>query len=220
MKQIEIIPTVVPDSLDHLSATVRRFSSFARAIHIDAGDGAFVQNKTWFPSPEDKLENADKILLEAHLMVEEPREEGLAYIRAGCKRVIAHVEAFSDMTETRSAIDVWKQHGAEVGLAVLLDTPLEVLEPMISKCDEVLVMSIATLGQQGAPYDPRAVDRIKELHSKYPELVLAVDGGVNETNIPDLVRAGATRLSIGSAISKSPDPAAAYENLLDIARGA
>ena len=217
MSSIEIIPTVVPHSLDDVSAVIRRFESFASAVHIDAGDGIFVQNKTWFPLFGDTIPRSDEIFFEAHLMVEEPRKQGIAFIEAGCKRIIAHVEAFASTEETRGAMDAWKERGAEAGLAVLIDTPLEVLEPLIPACDEVLVMSIATLGKQGAPYDARAVPRIFELHRTYPNLRIAVDGGVSGENIASLVKAGATRFSIGSAISKSADPASAYRHLLSLA---
>jgi len=91
---------------------------------------------------------------------------------------------------------------------------------MITACDVVQVMSIATLGKQGAPYDVRAIARIKELHTKYPELVISVDGGVSEKNIADLARAGARRFGVGSAITKAPDPKAAYLNLKAIAESA
>ena len=78
-------------------------------------------------------------------------------------------------------------------------------------------MSIATLGYQGAAYEPRVVERIQELHAKYPKLVIEVDGGVSGKNIAELVRAGARRFGVGSAVMKASDPTAAYTQLQQIA---
>jgi thiamine monophosphate synthase len=74
-------------------------------------------------------------------------------------------------------------------------------------------------GHQGEPFDPdqKALFLVERLHRRYPTLPIQVDGGVNESNIRDLVTAGATRLAVGSAIVKAEDPAAAYRRLVDLA---
>ena len=115
-------------------------------------------------------------------------------------------------------MEVWKGAGAsEVGLTLLMDTPLDVVGPIAIECDVVQLMSIAKLGHQGMPFEPGVVKRIKDLHARYPDLIIEVDGGVSKANIVDLVHAGATRFGVGSAISKAPDPKAAYGELLALA---
>jgi pentose-5-phosphate-3-epimerase len=81
-------------------------------------------------------------------------------------------------------------------------------------------MSIAQLGKQGAAFEPRIIPRIEELRAMYPSTTIAIDGGVSEKNIAELVRAGATRFGVGSAISKASDPKVAYENLKTLAENA
>ena len=220
MRSIEIIPTIVPASSADILQWGERFAQFAPWIQIDAGDGVFVANKTWFPSGTDVLPLSDKILYEAHLMVQDPRETGMQFIRAGARRIIGHVEAFSDTNEARGALDLWKGHGAGAGLALLIDTPLAILEPLASACDCVLLMAIATLGRQGAAFDERIYGRVRELHARNPDLTIAIDGGVSEKNIKTLVSAGASRFSVGSAISRAPDPAVAYADLMTLAESA
>jgi pentose-5-phosphate-3-epimerase len=83
-----------------------------------------------------------------------------------------------------------------------------------------MLMSIATLGAQGAKFDDRIFDRIATLHALRPNLVVSVDGGVSESNIERLARAGATRFCVGSAISKSPNPSATYARLMELAKSA
>lgn len=224
---IEIVPTnTCPPDLAELSRRSGFFSGFAEWVQLDISDGAFTSERSW-PYGEGQwaelesladgslqLPSAKNIKYETHMMVEEPRELGLRLAQAGIRRVIGHVEAFADEKEILEALSSWRSAGAsEAGLAILLDTPLPVLEPILPACDVVQVMSIATLGRQGAPYDIRAIARIEELHSKYPGLVISVDGGVSMKNIAELTRAGARRFGVGSAITKAEDPKVAYEQL-------
>src|SRR3989344_163778 len=238
---IEIIPTnTCPPDFAEMAKRSEFFAQFSEWVQLDISDGAFTSIRSW-PYGEgqwDELESmaagalelpsAPPLRYETHLMVEEPRELGLRLAEAGIARIIGHVEAFGDDKEILSALDSWRSArpafggagATEVGLALLLDAPLPALEPMLGACDVVQVMSIATLGAQGAPYDARAVARIKELHTKYPDLVIEVDGGVSEKNIAELAGAGVTRFGVGSAITKAPDPKAAYAHLKAIAESA
>ena len=226
MKLVEIIPTCVPQSAAELKECARTIRAFSSHIHIDIVDGAFAPSYTW-PYVEHgvfaefDLLGAAGLSEEVHLMVEEPHEIGADFARAGAFRVIGHVEAFSNAEETHAALDVWRRSGArEVGLGILMETPLEVLEHHMLMVDVVHMMTIASIGTQGISYDPRAPARISELHARYPEVLISVDGGVSEANIADLVRAGARRFGVGSAIAKAPDPAAQYLRLKSLAESA
>lgn len=229
---IEIIPTnTCPPDLPELALRSEAFASFAPHVQLDVADGLFVPATSWPYAPDQLpelealadtgLPHSDKISYEVHIMAEEPKEIGTYLARAHVERIIGHVEAFADRAEAAEALRVWKRGGAkEVGLALLLDTPLPVVEPLIPLCDVVQIMSIARLGYQGASFEPRVFDRIRELHTLHPDLVIEVDGGVSEKNIQDLVRAGATRFGVGSSISKAADPKSAYEHLKKLAEDA
>lgn len=217
MNKIEIIPTVVPASLDDV-LKARERNSFATSIHIDAADGKFAPNTTWMPAPDEKISDAMSTLYEAHLMVDNPLQAGLAFVRAGTKRIIGHIEAFSNAESARESLDMWRKAGAtEVGLAALIDTSLDSIQSYLDLCDFVLFMSIASIGVQGIPFDERGIERVKKFHKKNPEMTIAVDGGVSESNIKKFSRAGATRFSVGTAISKSADPEGTYNKLLKLA---
>lgn len=232
---IEIIPTnTCPPDLAELSKRSDFFAEFSQWVQLDISDGLFTSERSWPYGGEaqwSELEAlagdtsqspfAQDLKYEAHLMVEESQALGSYLAKAGIPRILGHVEAFSDEKEIRTALDAWRTAGAsEVGLAILLDTPLPVLEPLIPVCDVVQMMSIPTLGRQGAPFDARVFVRIEEIHTRYPESLISVDGGVSEKNIGELVRAGARRFGVGSAISKAPNPKEAYEHLKTIAESA
>ena len=231
---IEIIPTnTCPPDFAEFSRRSAIFAQFSDWVQLDISDGIFTAERSWpygekqwtelesLAAGASELPYSKNLKYETHMMVEESRELGMLLAKGGIQRVIGHVEAFADEKEILTALDAWRGAGvSEVGLAILLDTPLPVLLPVVPRCNVVQVMSIATLGRQGAPYEPRVIQRIEELHATYPNLVIEVDGGVSEKNIAELVRAGATRFGVGSAITKAADPKAAYLNLKSIAESA
>jgi len=221
MSALEIVPTVVPQTSDDLATLLERCSSFAKTFHIDAADGVFAPNKTWMPAQEYKVPQPETILYEAHLMIKNPEIAGLDFVVSGVERIIAHVEAFDSFEEATKAFATWRVKGAkEIGIAALIETPLEALEAYVGICDSVTLMTIAEVGRQGIPFDERGYGRVADLHARYPDLVIEVDGGVGETQIATLTRAGARRFSVGSALSKSADPAKAHKELLELAKAA
>ena len=127
-------------------------------------------------------------------------------------------EAFTDATQAREALDSWQSGGAQVGIALLMDTPLEAIAEVADSCDVIQAMGIDVIGAQGAVFDPRVIAKIGQLHMAYPKACIAVDGGVSHTNIADLVRFGARKFLVGTAIMKQPDPAHAYNTLMTQAK--
>ena len=226
MRSIEIIPTCVPQSAEDLQKNAQVISTFAKDIHVDIDDDIFTPVLTWpyvraGEWKEFELKDLQDLRVHMHLMIQEPRALGTAFAHAGAYSIIAHIEGFADTTEAHGALDEWRSLGAkEVGLGILMHTPFETIDPLGTACDVVHLMSIATVGTQGIPYDTRAPARIAEFHARYPETLISVDGGVAMANIADLTRAGATRFGVGSAIMKSENPKAAYEALKKIAEEA
>lgn len=220
---IEIIPTCVPRDVSELEIGARNIRPFANAIHVDIDDGIFAPHLTWPYSESGVFGGVNLSLLkglaiEVHLMVEESQKLGEAFARAGTSRIIGHIEGFADAEAARAALAAWKGAGArEVGLGVLFQTPLDRVAPLIDLCDVVHLMTIATIGVQGIPYEDSAPARVEDFHRRFPKTPISVDGGVNESNIAQLVRAGATRFGVGSAIVKAENPQAAYTRLVALA---
>ncbi len=212
---IEIIPTVVPQSFDDIIAAKARYFAFSKNMHIDAVDGIFAPNRTWMPLSGEKLPEAASILYEAHLMIDNPLSYGVSFARAGAKRIIAHVESFNNAECAQEAFDMWQKAGAkEVGVAINFDTRLEELAPYAVLCDFVHVMTIRTIGKQGAPFEEDSIARVADLHLRYPGMTISVDGGAGADSIPRLEEAGATRFCVGTALAKAKDPAKEYSHLL------
>lgn len=216
---IDVVPTAVPRDHADLVAAMDQIFAFSDKIHLDINDGVFVPQVSWPYIGAGMLGNVDltihnALMIQAHMMVNEPRALGLRLIQAGVTSVVGHIEACADHADAESMLATWRAAGArEVGLAILIDTPIRDIAPLIDLCDVVQVMSVATIGAQGAPFDPRAIERVREIHQAHPKAKIAVDGGVSISNIGGLIAAGATRFCVGSSIMQAADPAAAYQEL-------
>lgn len=223
---IQVMPALMPRSYEDLERGVRVFSQVPY-VQIDSMDGQFVPTKSWpYVGEHSKSEilnttlpYVDNIFFEVHLMVQEPEEIGTAFIYAGAKRIVAHIESFAEphrLERARACFACWRAFGAEVGLSVLLDTPLSVIAPLIASgdVDAIQVMSIAQIGVQGSAFDVRAYDRIRELRMQYPALPIAVDGGIKQEHVKNLIDAGATRLCVGSALIHAHDAMRAYREFV------
>jgi ribulose-phosphate 3-epimerase len=144
-------------------------------------------------------------------MVQHPQEVGHQFIDAGVQRVVAQVEGFRK-GEVARVCNEWRERGVEVGISIMLDTPLDDASFLVASglVSVVQVMSIAHIGYQGTSFDERALVRIRELRDRYPDVTIAVDGGVNKDTLEPLLDAGATVFGIGSAIMKTEDPKASF----------
>lgn len=214
-----IAPAIIADEWDSLVAQIEQVHSAAERIQIDVMDGqlvpsfSFPYNKTMLAN--QTLPHANDIHFEAHLMVQHPQEVGIRFIHAGARSIIAQIEGFR-VGEASRVYNIWKEAGAvETGVSLMLDTPIEHVYPLIENGDVALVqvMSIARIGFQGEAFDSRALMRIQELKERYPNVTIAVDGGVSADNLETLLDAGATQFGIGSAIMRAENPSEALTQL-------
>lgn len=227
----EIIPAIIPNSFDDFVAQAKQASAFGASwVQLDVCDGDFVPYVSWPHRGTEqwaelealaagKRQLPEGLSYEAHLMVAEPHYLGDLLVRGGVTRIMAHTEAMPDKTKAREAFGEWRRSGAgEIGISLMLDTPLADIDTYLSHgdVDFVQVMAIAEIGEQGHSFDERAISRISELRATYPSLVISVDGGVAGDNAVALLAAGASRLAVGSAIWKAEDPQAAFKALTAI----
>ncbi|MFA6077775.1 MAG: hypothetical protein WC724_02015 [Candidatus Paceibacterota bacterium] len=223
---IEIIPAVMPRSLNDLEEHISRVVGSAPWVQIDVMDGIFVRGKTWpyisfdakaFEFEFEGLPNWEEIDYEFDLMIKNPEKEIDRFVMIGASRIILHVESTELISE---AIALAKEKDLEVGLALNIDTPNEVLEKFITDIDFVQFMGIATIGLQGEPFDKRVIEKISSFRKKFPDVIISVDGGVGMSNVSDLVNAGANRLVAGSAIFKNENTHGAIGDLYNTANNA
>jgi len=73
-------------------------------------------------------------------------------------------------------------------------------------------------GYENVGVDSQVYKKIRNLREQFPRLPIEVDGGVDEKTAARFAKAGATRLSVGSAISSSQDPRDTLRKLRGLTR--
>jgi len=185
-------------------------------IHVDIMDGMFVPNISFgFPVVKAIAKHAKKPL-DVHLMIVDPDRYLQAFKEAGAAGITVHYEVCPNLHRTVQAI---KELGCKACVALNPHTTVAVLEDIILDLDMVLIMSVnpGFGGQKFINNTYKKLADIKALKRRYnTELLIEVDGGVDEHNAAKLVAAGADVLVAGSSVFSAVDPLAAITQLKNI----
>ncbi len=210
----EVIPAFIVQDFNDLSENITKVVSLVSFVQIDVCDGKFAQSISWPMQMKDKssvekildeeegLPFWDSIDYEFDLMILNAIDQFDFFIRLGAKRIIFHLESEDKdkLKEFLEGIDMYTRENIEIGIAINTTTSIDLLRPIISHVDFVQCMGVENIGYQGEPFDDRVITQISSLKNDYPEIVISVDGSVNEDTAPLLVEAGASRLVVGSAL--------------------
>jgi ribulose-phosphate 3-epimerase len=174
-------------------------------IHVDVMDGQFVPNITYGPIIVKASKKATDLPLDVHLMIEKPDLIIPDFIKAGADLISVHAEACTHLHRT---IQMIKNAKVKAGVALNPATPIETVEWLMEEIDFIVVMSVNP-GFGGQKFIKSSIEKIGKLASmkekKNPDLIIQVDGGVNEETIQDISNAGATSFVSGSYIFNAPD---------------
>jgi ribulose-phosphate 3-epimerase len=213
-REKEVLPSILSADMSRFGEEIERVKSGgARIIHVDVMDGHFVPNITIGPPVVKSLRRATNLLLDVHLMIEEPDRYIPEFIEAGADVVTVHQEACRHLDRTLNLIQAT---GIEAGVALNPGTPVESLSAVLDLVDMVLVMSVNP-GFGGQKFIPYALAKLRQLdrerQARALDFRLEVDGGVTPENLQDVVRAGADWIVAGNAVFGAPDPARRVEEM-------
>lgn len=148
-------------------------------IHIDVMDKTFVDNVAYSIEEINEINKISNKKLDIHLMVNDPfkyidnlRDMNIEYITF-------HVEIDKDINKL---IDIVHGMGYKCGLAINPNTNIDALEPYISNIDLILVMSVMP-GYGGQLFINSIYNKLESLRNKYKNMIISVDGGINQDNI-------------------------------------
>lgn len=194
---VQIIPTLFSTTeQEYLGrlAKLKFSTSFQEDgwVQLDLMDGKFV------PKIGINLEvvkkNPPPFKMEAQLMVVDPNEWLDGLIELKVKRIIFPIEIDVNISEFIKKI---KDNNIEVGLSLNPETEVDRIDPYLNLINACLLMGVKP-GMEHQEMDTNVYKKIIALKQKRFNLRVGVDGGVKDTNIKELVEAGADYLAIGS----------------------
>ena len=204
-----IVPALIADSPDQLSNVITRVAPYFDLLQLDIMDGRFVHNTSLdfeFDLPAGKR-------YEAHLMIEEPEK----WIDKNWKKVHTILAPIETCKDPWRVIEFLKDK-RKVGFVLNPETPVESIYEYLEAIDQVQIMTVHP-GDYGSEFLPEALDKVRSLRKKRPDLDLEVDGGIGPKTIKQVQEAGTNMFVSGSYIVKSNDIQGAIDTLENILRG-
>jgi ribulose-phosphate 3-epimerase len=212
------MPSLLAADFANLQRDIEAIPS-ADALHIDVMDYHFVPNLTLGLPVVESLRAATAMMLDIHLMIEDPDRWAPAYAEAGAESVTFHAEAAR--APIRLARELRSQ-GARAGMALKPSTAIEVYADLLPELDMVLIMTVEP-GFGGQKFLDLCLPKIARtrqlLDATGGDIWLQIDGGVSAETIERCVEAGADAFVAGSAVFTADDPDAMVTTLRDRARG-
>jgi ribulose-phosphate 3-epimerase len=219
--RVEIAPSILAANFAYLGDAIRAVEGAGvRMIHVDVMDGHFVPNISIGVPVVASLRKATRLLLDVHLMIENPERYIEAFARAGADTLLIHQEATPHLDRT---LAMAREEGCKAGVVINPATPVATLSEVLSQVSQVLVMSVnpGFGGQEFIPYSLEKIRQLRDLRARYNyNYRIEVDGGVAVENTAELVRAGAEILVAGTSVFHTSDPAEAVRRLQQIATDA
>lgn len=220
---IEIIPAIMPPKFEDIEDLASLVKNSVKTVQLDLMDGKYAPETTWpFNYGTDRdlagLEAQDislpfweDINYELDLIIERPEERLDTWLGIGASRVIFHYASVNDWKKIKN-IDLGIRNFIEIGVAITLHDDYESVCELIDQnvVDFIQVMGIAHIGYQGEPFEEESLSLIENLHERYPDLTISIDGGVSLDTISDLYNSGARRFVSGSGVYRG---GSAHENI-------
>lgn len=198
---LEIAPSILSADFAKLGEEIKTVEQAGvKYLHIDVMDGLFVPSISFGMPIISSIRKITNMVFDVHLMIENPEKYIEEFAKCGADIITVHVEACKHLDRVVTQI---KEAGCKAAVALNPATPLNAVEYVLDKLDMVLIMSVNP-GFGGQKYIPYSTEKIKELkkmiEKKGLSTLIEVDGGVNASNVQEIMEAGVDIAVMGSAV--------------------
>ena len=163
----------------------KEMQGVADFLHCDIMNENFVKKNTFDYNVVKTINSASAIMLDCHLMVDEPANSVSKYIDAGANIVTVHYEAFYDKNTLAEVLRYIRSRNTLAGISLKPATPFKEIRAFAYNADVVLVMGV----EPGASYQETSEETYKKVAeiNKFKKdnnlnFKIEFDGGVNEKN--------------------------------------
>ena len=153
------------------------------------------------------------MIFDVHLMIERPERYVEDFQKSGADILTVHCEATNHLHRVLAHI---RQCGMKAGVTLNPATPIENIIPVLDMVDLVLVMSVnpGFGGQSFIRNSLTKIEKLKKWKEEYGyNYIIEIDGGVNESTISEISKAGAELFVAGSAVFNDKGIRQNIENL-------
>jgi ribulose-phosphate 3-epimerase len=170
------ISTSILNASNRREVILKLNESLTDYIHFDVMDGEFVENTQFQVEELVELLKVSNKKNDVHLMVKKP----LKYIEAIKDLNVEYITIHAEINENISEIlDFIKDNNIKCGLAIDLDTDINLIKPYLDKIDLVLIMSVKA-GYGGQEFEPKVLTKLNEIS---PNVKIELDGGIDNKTI-------------------------------------
>ncbi|MHA8111073.1 ribulose-phosphate 3-epimerase [Lactobacillaceae bacterium Melli_B4] len=214
---IKVAPSILSADYVNLQRDIEKVEKGgAEYLHIDIMDGQFVPAISYGPNWVKAIRPISNLILDVHMMVQDPERFIDTFAEAGADLIGVHVESTPHI---HRAIQMIKAHpNVKAEVVINPGTPVEAIKPVLYLVDQVLVMTVNP-GFGGQKFIPEAVGKIEQLNQikqeKGYDFDIEIDGGVNDQTVKGAYHAGATVAVAGSYVFGADDPASKIKAIKD-----
>lgn len=213
MSKIIVSPSILSADFANLERDIKAVENAgADWIHVDVMDGHFVPNITIGVPVVKSLRSVTKLPLDVHLMIENPEKYIEPFAKAGADIITFHYEAVKP-ENIKTIVDNIKAFGIKAGMSIKPKTSADEILEYLPQLDMLLVMTVEP-GFGGQKFMQDCAEKIPTIKANAHEnLIIQVDGGINNETAKICTNFGATSLVAGNYIYKAENIEQAIKSL-------